>query len=82
MRTDNQDTFYRVKKDDTKWMDSDGNIHEIKEMDLWYIYNTVNMLNRNSNYNESRGLDRFEIPDLMIKRLDTEFAEIYPEYLI
>jgi hypothetical protein len=82
MRTSNQDTFYEVKKDDTKWMDAKGKIHDIYFMDLWHIYNTVNMLNRKSDYNESIGFERFEIPDLMIERLETEFADLYPEYLI
>jgi len=82
MRTDNKDTFYELRKDDTKWMDSEGVVHEISEMDLWHIYNTVNMLRRRSNLNKYLGGERIEIPDLMIERLETEFAEIYPEYLI
>jgi hypothetical protein len=63
-------------------MDSEGDIHNISEMDLWHIYHTVNMLRRKSKYNDTVGFDRFEIPDLMIERLNTEFAEKYPEYLI
>ena len=99
MRKDNQDTFYEVRKDDTKWMDSKGFVHEINEMDLWHIYNTVNMLRRKnkqirelselhkitlvtSDEEYQMGKKEFEIPDLMIKRLNTEFAEKYPEYMI
>jgi hypothetical protein len=82
MRTDNTDSFCELKRTDTQWMDQKGEIHNIKDMDLWHIYNTVEMLKRRNLSMKILRRDLFEIPDLMIERLETEFAEKYPEYLI
>jgi hypothetical protein len=82
MRTAERDTFHKVYKDDTHWMSRDCEIHDIKEMDIWHVFHSVQMLRHKSDALEKLGYDGFYIPDLMIERLENEFAKEFPEYMI
>ncbi len=81
MRKNIDDSFYKLEKDDKKWMDREGNIHNIKDMDLFHVYYTVKMIERKNKTLEIMNKSTFIIPDLLLKRLE-EFYNIYPEYAI
>ena len=82
MRQHPSDNFLKLEKSDILWMDSSGNIHEIEKMDLWHIYNAVKMLERRNKLYRELKFEEITIPSLMLLRLETEFAEKYPEYMI
>ena len=81
MRTSPKDTFYSLKKDDTKWMDREGNILEIKDMDIWHIFFTLNMLNERNATLEGKW-DLYQIPELLTQRYENEFCVEFPEHCI
>ncbi len=77
MRKDWRDTFEALEEDDTQWMSSDGEIHNIQEMDIMYIWNCVKMLRRDSIKYQME----YKIPLLMFERLEI-LKESRPEYFL
>ena len=81
MRKDRFSSFYMLRKDDTRWMDRSEEIHDIKSMDKFHVFYTVQMLKRENEKNKRLNRKLYDIPDLLLQRLD-EFMNEYPEFFI
>ena len=77
MRESIYDSFEKLKKDDTEWLDRNGDIHLFDEMDIWHIYYTYKLIKRT----EKKNKKTFIIPDKLMKRVK-EHQKMYPEYWI
>jgi len=89
MRKSINDSFDKLKKSDTMWLDKDGELHSIASMDCKHIYYTVQMLKRenkkikkyNKNLPNHYKRKKYKIPNLMLERYE-KCKEIIPEYYI
>jgi len=77
MRKEWGDDFTCLRKDDTHWLSSSQEVYAISEMDFSYLMNTLRMLRRHEKTNNTK----YQIPDLMIERIE-EYRETNPEYFL
>ncbi len=77
MREEWGDGFETLLEEDTLWMDSDWVKHDIKGMDIHYVINVVQMLNKRMKRYEVT----YKIPTLMVSRIE-KAREENPEYFL